>query len=107
MTDPFTGQQILLALEPVTMAIIGMSIFNGVAGWLGGNKQTNTSLEIERQRIAAAEREAEKQRQFEAEQAEIQRQRWDRERRRDVAMRRPMIESVQTLGPGINRMLGL
>ena len=108
MLNPFTGQEqeILLAIEPVTMAIVGSAIFGAISNWIGGNKQANTSQEIERERIAAAEREAEKQREFEREQTEQYRANFERAKQQDIAMRQPLIDSVDVLGPGINSMLG-
>lgn len=116
--------EILLALEPLTMALIGSTIFSAVSGWFGAKSQASQ----QRDQFDAARQDAEEARVWEAEQRRLDREfqaqqgalgrahsmemfnaraaRVDAAAEADLARRAPITASVARLGPSINNLLG-
>ena len=126
MNDP----EILLAFEPLTMALIGSAIWQGVSGWFGAKSQNKAQ---EEQYSAARDdaqsardwqsSERQKDRDFQAQQAALRASgaggagaamamakfragRVDAAAAADLQRRAPITASVGRLGPTINNLLG-
>lgn len=88
-------------MDPFTWAFLG-SIFTGVMSFLGG--KGNEQLFYEQ--LAAAERENERARENYNANYDRYIGMFNEAVAADIARRQPMIDSVATLGPGINNLLG-
>lgn len=97
----------ILAMEPLTMALLAGSIGQSIMNFFGGRSSQKKNVEWERERFYAALEDAQAARELnQRNYFEHTLPMWQRERAADVRRRQPMTDSVARLGPGINTLLG-